>query len=101
EVIYAPHPRDDDRKIIHSRKPAIFRELIVKLFGDHPRVEVFARERHPGWHAIGDQLPGGEPIQVGRIIHPLPPVTATEAATRRRGRIVQPPLFAALEGESA
>jgi N6-adenosine-specific RNA methylase IME4 len=93
EVIYAPHPRDDQGKIIHSRKPAIFRDLIVQLFGDVPRVEVFARERSPGWYAIGDQLPGGEPIQAGRVIEPLAPPTANEAATRRIGSFVQHPLF--------
>ncbi len=41
----------------HSAKPAIVRERIVQLMGDLPRVELFARERVPGWGAIGNQLP--------------------------------------------
>lgn len=98
EVVYAPHPRDDDGKIIHSKKPEIFRKLIVEMFGDLPRVEVFARERAPGWHAIGDQLPGGEAMAAGRIIQPLPPPNAYEAGLRRRGAYQQPSLFHHQEG---
>lgn len=56
QVIRAPHPRDEAGKIIHSRKPAELRERIVTLMGDLPRVELFAREAAPGWHAIGNQL---------------------------------------------
>jgi N6-adenosine-specific RNA methylase IME4 len=37
----------------HSRKPAIFRDLIVELLGDRPRIELFAREQWPGWAAWG------------------------------------------------
>lgn len=40
----------------HSKKPDIVRDRIVELFGKLPRVEVFARKRHKGWDAIGDQL---------------------------------------------
>lgn len=40
----------------HSAKPALFRNRIVELFGDVPRVELFARERVSGWDAWGDQL---------------------------------------------
>ena len=73
DVHLEPHPRDERGKIIHSKKPGLFRDLAVRLFGDVPRVEVFAREQFAGWHAIGDQLPGGEPLEAGRIIRPLPP----------------------------
>jgi len=38
---------------LHSKKPAVFRDLIVELLGDRPRVELFARSRHPGWAAWG------------------------------------------------
>lgn len=46
----------------HSRKPHEIRERIVKLFGDLPRIELFARQRVPGWDAWGleadkDELP--------------------------------------------
>ena len=37
----------------HSQKPAIVRDKIVELFGDIPRIELFAREVLKGWDAIG------------------------------------------------
>lgn len=40
----------------HSRKPDEVRERIVELMGDCPRIELFARERFPGWDAWGDQV---------------------------------------------
>lgn len=40
----------------HSRKPPEVRERIVELLGDAPRVELFARERAPGWDAWGDEI---------------------------------------------
>jgi N6-adenosine-specific RNA methylase IME4 len=40
----------------HSEKPAIFRELIEELCGKLPRIELFARERHPGWDSWGAEL---------------------------------------------
>jgi len=40
----------------HSEKPAEFREDIVKLCGDLPRIELFAREKTPGWHAWGNEV---------------------------------------------
>lgn len=52
------HPRDDDNKIIHSRKPAIVRDKIVQMFGDVPRIELFATERVPGWDSTGFDVDG-------------------------------------------
>jgi N6-adenosine-specific RNA methylase IME4 len=40
----------------HSEKPAIFRDKIVELMGDLPRVELFAREKVPGWDSWGDEV---------------------------------------------
>jgi len=37
----------------HSHKPAIVRDLIVKLMGDLPRIELFARQKVDGWDAWG------------------------------------------------
>ena len=37
----------------HSRKPDEVRDRIVKLFGDLPRIELFARTRPKGWHVWG------------------------------------------------
>ena len=41
---------------IHSRKPDEVRERIVKLMGDLPRIELFARERTPGWDVWGNEV---------------------------------------------
>lgn len=40
----------------HSRKPDEVRDSLVRLVGDVPRVELFVRERMPGWEAWGDGL---------------------------------------------
>lgn len=40
----------------HSGKPKEARERIVELLGDVPRIELFARERVPGWDAWGDEV---------------------------------------------
>lgn len=37
----------------HSKKPDKFRELIVELMGDIPRVELFARQECEGWVSLG------------------------------------------------
>lgn len=61
-VIISPRGR-------HSEKPAEVREKIVKLFGDLPRIELFARVTTPGWTAYGDQIP--EFNQSGERIYKL------------------------------
>lgn len=49
----------------HSEKPAVVRDRIVELFGDLPRVELFARVATPGWDVWGNEIEGGvEPGQV-------------------------------------
>lgn len=40
----------------HSEKPDIFRQRIVELVGDVPRVELFAREAFPGWDVWGNEV---------------------------------------------
>lgn len=42
----------------HSEKPQESRERIVELMGDVPRIELFARQRTPGWDAWGDEVDG-------------------------------------------
>jgi site-specific DNA-methyltransferase (adenine-specific) len=37
----------------HSCKPPEVRDRIVQLFGDIPRIELFARDKAPGWEATG------------------------------------------------
>jgi site-specific DNA-methyltransferase (adenine-specific) len=40
----------------HSKKPEIVRKKIVELFGDLPRVELFARQKVEGWDAWGNEV---------------------------------------------
>jgi len=40
----------------HSAKPPQIRDEIVRLFGDVPRIELFAREKTPGWDVWGDEV---------------------------------------------
>lgn len=45
----------------HSKKPAVFRELIedvTKTLPERKMVEIFARETPPGWDAIGNEIDG-------------------------------------------
>jgi N6-adenosine-specific RNA methylase IME4 len=51
QVVLAPRGK-------HSAKPPIFREKIVELLGDRPRVELFARETVAGWTAMGVDADG-------------------------------------------
>jgi N6-adenosine-specific RNA methylase IME4 len=44
----------------HSQKPDEVRERIVQLCGDLPRVELFARDRFPGWDAWGNEIESDE-----------------------------------------
>ncbi|MCL2007533.1 MAG: MT-A70 family methyltransferase [Treponema sp.] len=47
------HPR-----LGHSVKPPDVRERIVRLFGEIPRIELFARQSVPGWDAAGFDIDG-------------------------------------------
>lgn len=40
----------------HSEKPQVFRDKIVELFGDIPRVELFARQKTDGWDVWGNEV---------------------------------------------
>jgi site-specific DNA-methyltransferase (adenine-specific) len=40
----------------HSANPDETRHRIVELLGDVPRIELFARQRVPGWDAWGDEI---------------------------------------------
>ena len=46
----------------HSQKPDEARSRIVRLYGDVPRIELFARQRTPGWDIWGNEAPGGSDI---------------------------------------
>ena len=45
------------QRLGHSVKPPQVRERIVRVFGDLPRIELFARQRVEGWDAWGDEVP--------------------------------------------
>ena len=40
----------------HSKKPDKFRDDIVKLCGNVPKIELFAREKFDGWDYYGNEL---------------------------------------------
>ena len=40
----------------HSKKPGEVRDKIIKLMGDLPRIELFAREKTPGWDVWGNEV---------------------------------------------
>jgi len=42
----------------HSQKPDEVRERIVKLVGDLPRLEMFARKKTVGWDVFGNEVEG-------------------------------------------
>ena len=49
------HQICDARIMEHSRKPDEIRERIVKLCGDLPRIELFARQHEDGWDCWGNE----------------------------------------------
>ena len=42
----------------HSKKPDVVRDKIVELFGDLPRIELFARQEVEGWDCLGNEIDG-------------------------------------------
>jgi len=40
----------------HSVKPSEVRERIIQLMGDVPRIELFARQKTPGWDVWGNEV---------------------------------------------
>jgi len=40
----------------HSRKPQLIRDKIVEMFGNLPRIELFAREKTEGWDVWGNEV---------------------------------------------
>ena len=46
----------DTKREEHSKKPDETRDRIVRLMGDLPRVELFARQTAPGWEVWGNQV---------------------------------------------
>ena len=44
------------KKREHSRKPDEIRDSIVKICGDIPRIELFARQKFEGWDCWGNEV---------------------------------------------
>ena len=40
----------------HSKKPDVTRDKIIELAGNLPRVELFARQKTPGWDVWGNEV---------------------------------------------
>jgi site-specific DNA-methyltransferase (adenine-specific) len=40
----------------HSQKPDEARDRIERLYGDVPKIELFARQERPGWVALGNEV---------------------------------------------
>ena len=64
----------ETRRAEHSHKPNVVRDMIVRVFGDRSRIELFTRETVPGWHAWGNEVtkfnelyatPSGESQTIG------------------------------------
>jgi len=49
QIVIAPRSK-------HSEKPKEVRNRIVKLMGDLPRIELFAREKTDGWDSWGNEV---------------------------------------------
>lgn len=53
----APMPvHPETGRYIHSAKPQVFADKIVQLYGDIPRIELFARDKKPGWDSWGNEV---------------------------------------------
>lgn len=46
----------DTPRMRHSQKPKEAKERIIKLMGDLPRIELFAREKTEGWDVWGNEV---------------------------------------------
>lgn len=64
QVILEPHPRNEEKKIIHSRKPAIVHEHLEKWLFPHcegyEKIELFATQPRPGWVCVGGDVTGND-----------------------------------------
>jgi N6-adenosine-specific RNA methylase IME4 len=56
-VVYSPLGK-------HSEKPKIVHDKIVQLFGDRPRIELFAREAYKDWHIWGNEVESDIELEV-------------------------------------
>ena len=43
-------------RLKHSEKPDLFRKLIVDLYGEVSKIELFARQKYQNWDSWGNEL---------------------------------------------
>ena len=43
-------------RLTHSTKPSFFRNMIIEIFGNMSRIELFARTKTPGWDIWGNEV---------------------------------------------
>ncbi len=97
QVQRCPHPRDERGTIIHSRKPAIFHELIEAMYPTLRKVELFARRERAGWTCIGNGIDGRD-IRESMADLIAAPEVAPPAGSNGRAKIALPqPTQAMLE----
>ena len=58
QIIYTDPPWYFPNNYGKIGKSKIFRTNIVELFGDLPRIELFARQKVEGWDSIGFDIDG-------------------------------------------
>jgi N6-adenosine-specific RNA methylase IME4 len=62
QIILEPHPRNEQGKIIHSRKPESMHIALEKwlgpFLGDYGMMELFATQQRPGWTCLGHAISG-------------------------------------------
>ena len=46
----------EHKRLRHSEKPQIFRDLILKASGEKTRIELFARQKTEGWDVWGNEV---------------------------------------------
>lgn len=56
QIVMAPRGK-------HSAKPHEVRNRIVRVMGDVPRIELFARNKYPGWICLGNEVQDGLDIR--------------------------------------
>jgi len=62
EGIGTPLPENRPESVIfaerteHSKKPDIFYEIIEKMYPNHSKIELFARNKREGWEAWGNEI---------------------------------------------
>lgn len=66
----------------HSQKPDEVRERIIQLVGDLPCIELFAREKTPGWDVWGNEVDSD--IQLTNDEHKQSIINAASAKLRNR-----------------